>query len=110
MELYQLRYFLAVAETGNFTKAAQRSFISQPSLSQQILNLEEEFGQQLFHRLGRKAVLTEAGKTPMEGAPPLPGGLDPTLQGPQEKNGLGPKVVVGATPTGAPPLFSTVLA
>ena len=68
MEIYQLRYFLAVAETGSFTKAAQRSFISQPSLSQQILNLEEEFGQKLFHRLGRKAVVTEAGKILLEGA------------------------------------------
>ena len=67
MELYQLRYFLAVAETGSFTRAAKRSFISQPSLSQQILNLEEEFGQKLFHRLGRKAVLTEGGKILLKG-------------------------------------------
>lgn len=110
MELYQLRYFLAVAETGNFTKAAQRSFISQPSLSQQILNLEEEFGQQLFHRLGRKAVLTEAGKTLMEGARRILGDVDQTLQDLKENTGLGPKVVVGALPTVAPFFFPAVLA
>src|SRR3979490_3178245 len=110
MELYQLRYFLAVAETGNFTKAAQRSFVSQPSLSQQILNLEEEFGQQLFHRLGRKAVLTEAGKTLMEGARRILGDVDQTLQELKEKTGLGPKVTVGAIPTVAPFFFPAVMA
>jgi LysR family hydrogen peroxide-inducible transcriptional activator len=110
MEIYQLRYFLAVAETGNFTKAAQRSFISQPSLSQQILNLEEEFGQQLFHRLGRKAVLTEAGKTLMEGARRILGDVDQTLQELKENTELGPKVIVGAIPTVAPFFFPAILA
>lgn len=110
MELYQLRYFLAVAETGNFTKAAQRAFISQPSLSQQILNLEEEFGQPLFHRLGRKAVLTEAGKTLMEGARRILGDVDATLQELKENTSQGPKVLVGAIPTVAPFFFPAVLA
>lgn len=110
MELYQLRYFLAVAETGNFTKAAQRIFISQPSLSQQILNLEEELGQQLFHRLGRKAVLTEAGKTLVEGARRIIGEADHTLQELKESSAQGPKVVVGAIPTVAPFLFPAIIA
>src|ERR1039458_7747173 len=61
MELTQLRYVLAVAEKGNFTRASERLNISQPSLSQQIIKLERELGHKLFHRLGRKAVLTEAG-------------------------------------------------
>jgi LysR family hydrogen peroxide-inducible transcriptional activator len=110
MDLYQLRYFLAVAETGNFTKAAARSFISQPSLSQQILNLEEELGQQLFHRLGRKAVLTESGKTLLEGARRILGDVDQTLHELKESNTLGPKVTVGAIPTVAPFLFPAVIA
>ncbi len=110
MELYQLRYFLAVAETGNFTKAAQRSFISQPSLSQQILNLEEEFGKPLFHRLGRKTVLTEAGKTLMEGARRILGDVDQTLEELKDTTGLGPKVTVGAIPTVAPFFFPAILA
>ena len=110
MELYQLRYFLAVAETGNFTKAAAHSFISQPSLSQQILNLEEEFGQKLFHRMGRKAVLTEAGNTLVEGARQILTDVDQTLQDMKENNRLGPKVSVGAIPTVAPFFFPAVIA
>jgi LysR family hydrogen peroxide-inducible transcriptional activator len=110
MELYQLRYFLAVAESGNFTKAAQRSFISQPSLSQQILNLEEEFGQKLFHRLGRKAVLTEAGKTLEEGARRILSEADQTLTELKDNPLLGPKVHVGAIQTVAPFFIPAVLA
>jgi LysR family hydrogen peroxide-inducible transcriptional activator len=110
MELYQLRYFLAVAESGNFTKAAARSFISQPSLSQQIINLEEEFGQTLFHRMGRKAVLTDAGKTLVEGARRILSNVDQTLQDLKENTGLGPRVTVGAIPTVAPFFFPAIMA
>lgn len=62
MELHQLRYFVAVAETGGFSKAARVCFVAQPSLSQQIKKLEQELGQKLFERLGRTSVLTEAGR------------------------------------------------
>ena len=110
MELYQLRYFLAVAETGNFTKAAARSFVSQPSLSQQILNLEEELGQRLFHRMGRKAVLTDAGHKLLESARRILTDADQTIQELKENTGLGPKVTVGAIPTVAPFFFPAVMA
>src|SRR6476619_6346480 len=63
MEIHQLRYFVAVAEEGSFSNAAEREHVSQPSLSQQIHKLEEELNQQLFDRLPRSVVLTEAGKT-----------------------------------------------
>ena len=63
MELHQLRYFSAVAETSSFTKGARREHVSQPSLSQQIINLEEEVGVQLFVRLGHTTKLTPAGKS-----------------------------------------------
>src|SRR6478672_2532272 len=63
MEIHQLRYFVAVAEEGSFSNAAEREHISQPSLSQQIQKLEEELNQQLFDRLPREVVLTEAGRT-----------------------------------------------
>lgn len=62
MELHQLRYFVAVAEEGNFTRAAEKCFVSQPSLSAQIIKLEGELGQKLFDRLGRRAELTQAGR------------------------------------------------
>jgi LysR family hydrogen peroxide-inducible transcriptional activator len=61
MEIHQLRYFCAVAKTGNFTRAAEQEHIAQPSLSQQIMKLEEELGTKLFDRLGRTARLTHFG-------------------------------------------------
>ncbi|ABX02685.1 MAG TPA: LysR family transcriptional regulator [Herpetosiphon sp.] len=62
MEIHQLLYFVAVAETGGFSRAAQRCAVSQPSLSQQIIKLEHELGQALFERLGRTIRLTTAGQ------------------------------------------------
>lgn len=62
MELYTLRYVLAVAEHMNFSLAAQACHIGQPALSQQIAKLEKELGVSLFHRNSRGAILTEAGR------------------------------------------------
>jgi len=61
MEMHQLRYFVAVAEEENFTRAAEKCFVSQPSLSAQIIKLESELGARLFNRLGRRVELTSAG-------------------------------------------------
>lgn len=99
MEIYQLRYFLSVAETGNFTKAASRSFISQPSLSQQILNLEEELGQKLFHRLGRKVTLTNAGELLLERAHRIIAEADDAVRELKEDPAQGHRVSVGIIPT-----------
>jgi len=62
MEFHQLRYVCAIAETGSFSRAAERCHVAQPSLSQQVLKLEEDLGAKLFDRLGRSVRLTEAGR------------------------------------------------
>ena len=62
MELYQIRHFAAVAETGSFTKAAIRAAVSQPALSASIAKLEEELGVKLFHRSPKSVTLTPAGR------------------------------------------------
>jgi DNA-binding transcriptional LysR family regulator len=62
MQLQQLRYFAAVADTHHFTRAAERLHVAQPSLSQQIRSLERELGAELFHRGRGDTALTDAGQ------------------------------------------------
>jgi len=62
MEFHQLRYFVAAAETGSMSRAAEREHVSQPALSRQVAQLEKRLGVQLFERVKQRIRLSEAGR------------------------------------------------
>ncbi|HSZ76446.1 MAG TPA: LysR substrate-binding domain-containing protein [Chthoniobacterales bacterium] len=103
MEMRQLRYFAAVARTGSFSRAARECHVAQPSLSQQIIKLEEEVGERLFERTQRKALLTPAGSLLLPHAVSI---LEAARVGQQEIREMGGqlrgKILLGALPTIAP--------
>src|SRR5918992_4090473 len=68
VELRHLRYFVAVAEELNFSRAAQRMHMAQPPLSAAIRQLERDIGVELFVRTTREVKLTDAGRAFLEGA------------------------------------------
>lgn len=68
MEIRQLEYFLAIVDHGGFNRAASALYVSQPSLSQAVQALERDLGTDLFRRIGRRAVLTDAGRALIEPA------------------------------------------
>jgi len=110
MEIHQLTYFVAVAETGGFSRAAKRCNVAQPSLSQQIMKLEQELGQQLFDRLGRTVALTEAGQVLLPHARAILAELQEIKRGLRQEidEGRG-RLAVGFIPTIAPFLLPGVL-
>jgi len=84
MELRHIRYFLAVAEELNFTKAAARIGIGQPPLSQQIKDLEAEVGAALFRRLPHGAELTDAGRSFLDRVRAIPAQADGAISAAQQ--------------------------
>ena len=99
MEMHQLRYFCAIAEHGNFTRAAQHVGVSQPSLSQQIINLEEELGTRLVDRMGRSMRLSDTGKRFLERAKRVLREMEEArLEVKEQERGE-----IGAVTLGAPP-------
>jgi LysR family transcriptional regulator, hydrogen peroxide-inducible genes activator len=106
MEFQQLRYVCAIAETGSFSRAAERCQVAQPSLSQQVLKLEEDLGAKLFDRLGRSIRLTEAGRAFMPHARSILDQMEAARSSVADKNAdVRGSVAVGAIPTIAPYLM-----
>lgn len=68
MTLVQLRHLMALAQAGSFSRAAERLFVTQPALSRSIRALEDELGQPLFDRIGRRSELTPFGRGTLERA------------------------------------------
>ena len=62
MDLRQLEIIRAIADTGSFTAAGEKLHVSQSAISRQILLLEEELGESVFHRIGRRIRITPAGE------------------------------------------------
>jgi DNA-binding transcriptional LysR family regulator len=80
MELWHLKYFIAVAEEGHITRAAERLGMQQPPLSQRIKAIEREVDAQLFHRRARGVELTDAGRAFLNNARAVLAQLDHTLE------------------------------
>jgi LysR family hydrogen peroxide-inducible transcriptional activator len=103
MEIHQLRYFVAVAEEGSFSRAAAREHVAQPSLSQQIQKLEAEMDQRLFDRLSRSVVVTEAGKCLLEYARKILVDIAEARRCLDDlKREIAGRLTIGAIPTMAP--------
>jgi LysR family transcriptional regulator, hydrogen peroxide-inducible genes activator len=111
MELHQLRYFCAIADTSSFSRAAQQSHVAQPSLSQQIGKLEDELGARLFDRLGRTVRLTELGRALLPRARAVLRDVETARSDVVErKTSIAGTVCVGVIPTIGPYFLPAVLA
>lgn len=100
MELRQLEHFIAIVDSGAFSRAALKLSVGQPVLSRQIKSLENELGVELYHRTGRGIALTEAGKVLEKYARTI---LDTSAQAQKEISSLGlsptGSVLIGMLPT-----------
>jgi LysR family transcriptional regulator, hydrogen peroxide-inducible genes activator len=111
MEMHQLRYVVAVARTGNFSRAAEQCHVAQPSLSQQIQKLEDELGERLFDRMKREAKLTSYGEAFLRRAVKILEEVDAAKrEATDTKKLLRGTVTVGVLPTIAPYLLPEVIA
>ena len=105
IEIRHLRYFLAVAEAGNFSRAADRLGVSQPNVSQQLRDLEEALRVGLFQRRGKRILLTSAGLIFQEHARSILRQMEAFLQ---ELN-IEPGQMRGALHLGVVPILNVAL-
>lgn len=110
MELRHLRYFIAVAEELNFTRAADRLHMAQPPLSQQIQQLEAQLGFQLFRRTKRTVTLTDAGQVFFEEAQKILLQVDRAIQlGQQTSRGELGQLTIGFVSSAAHNVVPAIL-
>ena len=96
MNIQQLRYFLVLADTLSFTKTAEKYYISQTAVSNQIKALEEKLGVQLFQRDNRKVLLTPAGKVFVKEAKSIITRIEEAVQHTKDEDqGFGGEIPVG---------------
>ncbi|PSK86151.1 LysR family transcriptional regulator [Limimaricola soesokkakensis] len=107
--LKQLRYFVALAETGGFGRAAETVFVSQPALSQQIKELETILGVELVERLPRGIRLTRAGREVLERSRRILGEVAELERAARLSRGLTGRLRLGVIPTVAPYLLPIAL-
>lgn len=88
MNLDQLQVFLAVARHLHFSRAAEELYITQPAVSASVAKLESQYGVKLFHRIGRRVELTDAGRFLQQEGPRLLDGVDRLARGLHEFNDL----------------------
>jgi LysR family transcriptional regulator, hydrogen peroxide-inducible genes activator len=111
MEMHQLRYVVAVARAGNFSRAAEQCHVSQPSLSQQIQKLEDELSQRLFDRMKRAVKLTPHGESFLPRALRILGETDAAKrEAADAQHLLRGTLTFGVLPTIAPYLLPSALA
>lgn len=111
MEMHQLRYVVAVARTGNFSRAAEQCHVAQPSLSQQIQKLEGELGERLFDRMKREAKLTAHGEVFLRRAVRILEEVDAAKrEAADAQELLRGAMTIGVLPTIAPYLLPEVVA
>ncbi|MGR3499827.1 MAG: LysR substrate-binding domain-containing protein [Limimaricola soesokkakensis] len=107
--LKQLRYFVALAETGGFGRAAETVFVSQPALSQQIKELETILGVELVERLPRGIRLSRAGREVLERSRRILGEVAELERAARLSRGLTGRLRLGVIPTVAPYLLPIAL-
>jgi LysR family hydrogen peroxide-inducible transcriptional activator len=111
MEMHQLRYVAAVARARNFSRAAQQCNVAQPSLSQQILKLEEELGERLFDRTKRDVKLTAHGESFLRRAIRILEEVDTAKrEATDARDLLRGTLTIGVLPTIAPYVLPAVMA
>lgn len=109
LTLKHLRYFTALVDAGTFSRAAEVLHITQPALSQQIKELEAQFGTQLVERQPRRVLLTPAGHEFLRHAARVLAEMQALEASARWRQGLSGRLAIGVIPTVAPYLLPVVL-